>query len=330
MQTAIELDASSVDAQRDYGYVMEMMGYWSAAIESYHRALEINPHLAYIYMDLGRNYQYMSDTASAIESFRRATELDPGRADAWDQLGWTYYVIDDYEMARTYLRQAVEADPDYAPAYGHLAITFWDRRDYEDAIPNFERAIELAYQETRRSARSFYVTIEPTQDEYLYPSLDVAVQGDFAWGDRDHVRLAATLTADHDAARWADASGRLVLNVMNGEYTLSLQGMPPLPYDQVYVGWFEGVEGLDNQPLSTGPFRVSSEGAAELRLTAEPVAGPRIEHLYTLGLCYFYMAHCERAYPLFEAALQIDPEEVNALEGIRLCQESEATPTVTP
>ena len=58
--------------------------------------------------------------------------------------------------------------------------------------------------------------------------------------------------------------------------------------------------------------------------------GPPIEHFYTLGLAYFYMAECEKSYTLFDAALQIDPEEVNALEGIRLCQEAETEEEGTP
>jgi hypothetical protein len=39
------------------------------------------------------------------------------------------------------------------------------------------------------------------------------------------------------------------------------------------------------------------------------------------------MAQCERAYPLFDAALQIDPNDANAQEGIRLCRQAEGTPT---
>jgi hypothetical protein len=53
------------------------------------------------------------------------------------------------------------------------------------------------------------------------------------------------------------------------------------------------------------------------------VAGSPIEYYYTLGLAYFYLADCEKAYPLFDAALQINPEEANALEGIRLCRAAE-------
>jgi len=69
---------------------------------------------------------------------------------------------------------------------------------------------------------------------------------------------------------------------------------------------------------------VRTDGSLEAELETGWVEGPRIEYFYTLGLAYFYKAECEKAYPLFDAALQIDPEEINALDGIQLCQEVEA------
>jgi len=330
VQKALTLSPRSVDAQRNYGYVLETRGDWANAVVAYQQALEIHPNLAYIYVNLGRNYQALADTASAIEAFKRATELDPDRAEAFDQLGWTYAIIQEYDRAQNYLEQAIEVDPDYAPAYGHLAHTFWTRRNYEEALPNFERAIELAYRSAWRGARGFEITVEPAEDDEPYPSTDVVMSGELDWADSAETRLAGALTPRDPGGGYAESSGRLTLNTMSGEYTVSLEGMPPPPVNHIYVGWFEGLDALDGLPLSTGPLPVGRDGSLEIVLSAEPVSGPRIEYFYTLGLCYFYMAECEKAYPLFEAALQIDPEEVNALEGIRLCQEAEATPSATP
>ena len=330
VQTALTLSPRSVDANRNYGYVLETMGNWSGAAEAYRAALEIHPNLAYIYMDLGRNYQYLADTANAIEAFRRAAELDPDRAEALDQLGWTYANIQEYERAQAYLQQAIEVDPSYAPAYGHLAYTYWTRRNYEDAIPNYEKAIDLAYRAARRNARAFYVTLEPIEDEDPYPSSDAVLRGRLAWADASETRLTADLQMENPREGWESAGGQVALNVVTGEFVMTLEGLPPPPSDQVYVGWFEGLDALDGLPLSTGPLGIGGDGSLQMQLAAEPVLGPRIEHLYTLGLCYFYKAQCERAYPLFGAALQMDPEEVNALEGIRLCQEAESNDDTTP
>jgi tetratricopeptide (TPR) repeat protein len=331
-QTAIGLDPGSVDAHRNYGYVLESMGNWSGAVEAYQRALEIHPNLAYIYVALGRNYQALADTANAIGALRRATELDPDWAEALDQLGWTYRAIEDYEQARYYLELAIEADPEYAPAYGHLAYTFWARRNYEDAIPNYRRAIDLAYRASRRDARGFTITLEPIDDDDPYPSPDVVLSGTLRETGSQATRLTAALEPEPSGGEWARTSGRVSLSIVSGNCTLSLEGMPQPPDDQVYVGWFEGLYALDGLPFSTGPLDPSADGTLDIELVVEPILGPRIEYLYTLGLCYFYRAQCELAYPVFEAALQMDPDEVNALEGIRLCREAEGTaaPTASP
>ncbi|HEY76280.1 MAG TPA: tetratricopeptide repeat protein [Thermoflexia bacterium] len=329
-QKALELAPRSVDAYRAYGYVLEHLGNWSGAIEAYRKGLEVHPYLAHLYLDIGRNYLALADTASALEAFRRAVELDPNRADALDQLGWAYFAIQDYELAQSYLEQAIEVDPNYAPAYGHLATTYWVRRNYESAIPNFEKAIDLAYQAARRKAYGFSITVESAQEPSLYPSPDVVLEGELAWGDERRTRLAATLEPSVYLEGNEETGGRVTLDVLSGRYSLFVHGLPSLPADQVYVGWFQGLEALDGTPFNTGPLPVTADGGVEFEGRAEPVRGPRIEHFYTLGLCYFYMAQCERAYPLFDAALQIDPEEPNALEGIRLCQEAEGTPVPTP
>jgi len=328
-QKALELAPRNVDAHRAYGYVLEHLGNWSGAIEAYQKALEVHPYLAHLYLDIGRNYLALADTASALQAFQQAVELDPKRPDALDQLGWTYFAIEDYELAQSYLEQAIEADPNYAPAYGHLATTYWVRRNYESAIPNFEKAIDLAYQAARRKAYGFSITVESAQEPLPYPSPDVALEGELVWGNEQRTRLAATLEPSIYLEGKEGAGGRLSLDVISGRYILSAHGLPALPADQVYVGWFHGLERLDGTPFSTGPLPLAADGSVEFEGTAEPVRGPRIEHFYTLGLCYFYMAQCERAYPLFDAALQIDPEEPNALEGIRLCQEAEGTPVPT-
>ncbi|MFN3763228.1 MAG: tetratricopeptide repeat protein, partial [Anaerolineae bacterium] len=318
----------SVDGLRAYGYALEMMGNYSGAIEAYQKALEIHPKLAYLYLDIGRNRQALLNPSGAIAAYRQAVELAPYRADALAQLGWVYYAIEEYQEARRYLEQAIQADPEYATAYGRLATVYWTQRNYESAIPNFEKAIDMAYRASRRATRGFYVTVEPVQNEYTHPTLARKIlEGRLRPTDNAMVHFSAVLTPTDGTGAWAAARGQMTMNALTGEVTLALERMPDPPVGQVYVGWFSGLRTLSDTPLNTGPLWVASDGTVTATLKAEPVKGPRIEYFYTLGLCYFYMAQCERAYPLFDAALQIDPNDANAQEGIRLCRQAEGTPT---
>jgi tetratricopeptide (TPR) repeat protein len=207
-----------------------------------------------------------------------------------------------------------------------LAITHWQHRNYEDAIPNFERAIRLASSASRQKAKSFYITIEQRGSDALEPSLDVVMRGDLnPTAPNSQDRLRATLEPDDPEYNeaWANARGTVMFNTWTGEYTIELEGLPRPGTNQVYVGWFEQLNTLSGDLVNTGPLHRSVDGSVTAELEATWVAGPAIDYLYTLGLAYFYKAECDKAYPLFDAALQINPEEPNALEGIRLCQAAE-------
>lgn len=324
-QTALRLDDRSVDAHRNYGYVLEKQGnYWEAA-EEYERALEIHPNLAYIHIAAGKNYQALGDFDAAVSSFQRAIEIDLDSVEAYYRLGRVYYDAGEYERAETYLKQATEVDPEFGPAFGYLAFTYWRRRNYESAIENLEPAIELECIAARQQAKTFYVTVEDLDNETPGPSPGAVMRGDFVStsGDRRGA-LRATLAPTGDGEAWAGARGTVTFDTHTGEYTVVLEGLPGLEPGQAYVGWFEGVNALSGDPLSTGPLNVQADGSLEAELETGWVKGPRIEYFYTLGLAYFYMAECDKSYPLFDAALQINPDEVNALEGIRLCREAEA------
>jgi tetratricopeptide (TPR) repeat protein len=324
-QTALQLDDRSVDVHRNYGYVLESQGSYWMAVEEYERALEIHPNLAYIHITLGRNYRGLGNFEEAVNSFQRATEIDPDSAVAFSELGRTYQEAGEFERAETYLKQATEVNPQFAPAFGYLAINYWARRNYESSIEYFKPAIELSCISARQKADAFYITLEDLGDETPGPSPEVVMRGEFVAvspDSRDVLQAELEPTDTYNEA-WANASGTVRLRAGTGDYEVTVSSLPRPNYGQVYVGWFEGVNALSGEPLSSGRLRVQGDGV-EVQLETGWVEGPRIEYFYTLGLAYFYMARCDLSYPLFDAALQIDVDEINALEGIRLCQDAEA------
>ena len=331
-QTAVQLDDNSVDVHRNYGYVLELQGNYGQAVEEYERALELHPNLAYVYITLGRNYRGLGNFEAAVENFQRAIEIDPYSAAGFSELGKAYQDMGEFERAETYLKKAIEADPQFGPAFGYLAINYWSRRNYESAIEYFEPAIELSCIAARQDAATFYITVEESNSEATGPAPDMVMRGEFvptSVDNRDTLVATMKPTDEYDET-WANAHGTVTLHTRTGTYTVTLAGLPRPDYGQGYAGWFEGVNALSGDPLSSGPLRVQSDGRVEAQFETGWVEGPRIEYFYTLGLAYFYMAQCEKSYPLFNAALQIDPQEVNALEGIRLCQEAETEEQGTP
>ena len=324
-QTALQLNDQNVDVQRNYGYVLERQANYWGALEAYNRALEIHPNLAYIHISVGQNYRRLGDLDAAMSGFQRAVDINPANAQANFELGWTSLTyLGESEKAEIYLKRAVAADPQMGRAFGALAIAYWQRRNYEDAVPSFEQAIRLECTTARQKAQAFYITIEDANGGQTDSSLDVVMQGDLiptSTDDRNTLQatlMPAGLKANDEG--WKNARGTVVLDTRSGKYLVELAGLPWELPGQIYVGWFEGVFTLSGNRWSTGPLQRKTDGSVDTELEATWVAGPAIEYFYTLGLAYFYLAECERAYPLFDAALQINSEEANALEGIRLCQ----------
>jgi len=318
-EKAVELDDQSVDVHRNYGYVMEVQGNYTWALEAYQEALELHPNLAYLYIAMGKNQGALGQHDDAIESFRKAAEVRPNGAEAYYRLGRAYYDRGEPATAQEYLLTATEVDPYFGPAFGYLAFTYWSRRNYEDAIPNLERAIMLESQAGRRRARGFVVSVEARQSVPDNPSSGVVMRGDFDPVSLENPdRLHASLSPEDEEAGWKGAQGSVVFDTRSGGYTVTLEAMPATRADRAYVGWFDGVNTLSGSPLSTGLLTLDG-GRVDTKLEATRVEGPRIDYFYTLGLAHYFLDECEKAYPLFEAALTIDPEDANAQRGVQLC-----------
>jgi tetratricopeptide (TPR) repeat protein len=286
--------------------------------------LAIHPHLAYLHIAVGKNYMALGNPDAALGSFEKAAEVDPRSAEAYYRLGRAYYDRGDPTTAQEYLQTATEVDPRFGSAFGYLAFTYWSRRNYEDAIPNLQRAIMLDAWRARRHARGFVVSLESRQGGLIQPSSEVVMDGDFeptSFDNTDVLRASLSPLTIEDG--WQGAQGSVILDTRTGVYTVTLEAMPATRYDRVYVGWFQGVRTLSGHPLSTGPLNLD-EGSVEAQFEAVWVEGPRIDYFYTLGLAHFFLDECEKAYPFFDAALQINPEDENALRGVQLCREAEA------
>ncbi len=318
-EKALELDSGRVDVQRNHGYVMEVLGDYRAALQSYQRAAQIHPRFATIHISIGNNQLALGEFDAAVESFERAVELDPDNPRAYHRLGRTLYERGQLDRAERYFEQAIAVDPEFGPAFAYLGFTNWNRRNYEDAIPNFERGLALDLLAGRRRARRFLITVESASTEMPGGWSSVVMRGDFSpLSSLEPDILRASLTPLAVGEEWAEARGTVSLDARTGEYEVRFEGLPETDPGRAYVGWFDGVNTLSGGPLNTGPLTLAG-GNIEGDFEATWVQGPRIDTLYTLGLAYFYMAECEKAYPLFDAALEIDPEDRNALEGIRMC-----------
>ncbi|MGH2538076.1 MAG: tetratricopeptide repeat protein [Candidatus Promineifilaceae bacterium] len=135
--------------------VLELQGYYPAAIEQYQLALEDNPDLAELHIGLAYNYYATRDIPTAILTFQNAVDADPDSAAAYDGLGWMYFLIGEYPTAEENLTKAVELDGEMVRAHAHLGAALYRNLNYDLAIPELERAV-AEYQEVTLANSTYF------------------------------------------------------------------------------------------------------------------------------------------------------------------------------
>ena len=85
-------------------------GQYFAAIQTYDRAVEVNPACADCLNDKGLAQFYSGDTQGALASFDQATLADPSYPNAWLSMGYVLMSAGHYEEAVAPLNQAKSLD----------------------------------------------------------------------------------------------------------------------------------------------------------------------------------------------------------------------------
>ncbi len=317
MATAMELDDTNVDVLRDRAYVLESQGNYYGAIQAYRDAIALNDKLVHLYLGIGRNAGALGNLQTALEAYQDAVAVDPNHALALDQLGWTQLLLGDYTSARENLTAALELDPDLADAYGHLGTLYFHQRNYEDAIVEFGPAIEYAEARSRRRTVLFVVTAEEINAIGETPSGAQVAVAEFLHPTDLQTPLRGQFTA---AAGGASIDGQIRFDVMTGKYDGTVSGIPPAPSGKVYVGWFLQLFSPEGRLVHTDPIFPAPNGQVVLTGTTGHVKGPPIENYYSFALSYYLLDQCDKAIPLINVALQIDPADANAQAALDLCR----------
>ena len=124
-RNALELDPTLLEAHRARGYVLESIGSegnnYELAIQEYRAAIEINPNIPILHMELGRNLRFLEVYEEAIKEFTTANMLNPSDPEPDLLISRTYATIGDYAKAIQYAEEAVKnrtTDPNLRGNYG--------------------------------------------------------------------------------------------------------------------------------------------------------------------------------------------------------------------
>ena len=106
------------------GHLARNDGDTAKSIESFRRALELNPGDVATLIWLGRGYAEMGQPERAEEMFQRALSASPGTVAALAGLGQAALARKDYPRAVRVLEEALEANPGSASLHSPLAMAY--------------------------------------------------------------------------------------------------------------------------------------------------------------------------------------------------------------
>jgi len=114
------------------------------AYVKYEKAVKGDPENPRLYYKRGLTLLLGRLEDKAIQSFRKALALDPGYARAWEGIGQAHFQKKDYADAREAFLQALERDERFWRAHLFLGVMHDYKGEHDQAVARYRRAVELA------------------------------------------------------------------------------------------------------------------------------------------------------------------------------------------
>jgi adenylate cyclase len=160
---------------------------WVEAIQTIHRAVELEPGNAGVAMMFAIKMRSVSRGEAAISAARRAVELEPLNESAHTWLGLTYLLAGNCGEAEIALRAIIQRSPDFPRPRYYLGLCRYLAGDYETALELFRAeplwwmsatGQALALHKLGRNAEAASAAAELPEATASYQRAQVAAQQD--------------------------------------------------------------------------------------------------------------------------------------------------------
>jgi len=116
---------------------------YDKAIESFSKAITIDPNYLSAFINLGFAYQYKEDYVKAIQAFEKAIILNPRSAKLYNTIGLLYDKMGKPDTAVIAYKKAVNLDPTYKNSHYMLGQLYQNRGNFDKAIAEFTKHIRI-------------------------------------------------------------------------------------------------------------------------------------------------------------------------------------------
>ena len=330
------------------GEMYTRAGLFNEAILAYKVALTLEPDNAAIYPPLvrlmiyqsqGRKEQLLEALRLAQRAVRTAPDSAPVQAALALTLDWNNQTLDAINAGK----QATQLDPNYAEGFAFLAEAYADGQNW----PRAQDAIETALKLDPKSVDAQRVNGYILETQGRFGEAITAYQQALSLSP-NMVLLYLVIARNYRTLGNFDAAinqyqralqlepGRADLESELG-YTLYLMYITysrPVDLERSIVVLEQATQNSPNYAPAWAYLgmayyaRRNYEGVLETLPKAIELGANKTDYYNVLGLSYFYMDECDKAMPLFQKTLAVDPNDLSAQSGINLCLG--VTPTPLP
>ena len=271
-----------------------------AAVESYRKALKLNPDDAKLHYNLSLALDRVGDKAAEQEELKSAIRLDPNLSVAHNQLGLLYMGDGRLPEAEKYFKNAIQIDPKYAEAQNNLGVLYSQQGKDSEAATLFQQAIQN----------------DPTYVKaYVNLGLTMAKQGAFPQAAQ---QFQAALKVDPQNEGAYTALGMLQAKTGRGREAVdTFRKAIALAPNSADAHLNLGIALVD-QYDRTGGFKEFSEA---VRLNPTLAAAH-----YNLGRFYYESGKYDDAQRELEAACRLQPNFASALYFLALTETQKNQP----
>ncbi len=146
-----------VESCFNLGLKQASAGDFQGAIDSWNKALKLNPNLAEIWHNLGSALGRLEQYPEAIESFNHALEIDPQSYQAWNDRAHAFYQMQQWEQAIDSWNKAIALNPGNYQFWYHRGCALEQLQRFDEAIASYEKTLEIS--PDFQPARSKYVNL---------------------------------------------------------------------------------------------------------------------------------------------------------------------------
>jgi tetratricopeptide (TPR) repeat protein len=142
-QRAVALDPRYALALNNLGVARFHAGRDDLAVEAFRDALTVEPAFVKARLNLALLLLKRKELTLCLEAFRQVLRLEAEHPVAWNGVGLVLAAMRQFEDARNAFGRAIDARPEYAEAHYNLSFTLSNLGDFNGALRETKRALEL-------------------------------------------------------------------------------------------------------------------------------------------------------------------------------------------